>query len=32
LPGSTNGAKESIRAIFPFVLHVFGIMKGKRHG
>lgn len=31
LPGSTNGAKESIDAIFPSVLHVFGILKGTRH-
>lgn len=31
LPGSTNGAKESMEAIFPEVLHVFGILKGARH-
>jgi len=31
LPGSTNGAKESMEAIFPAVLHVFGILKGARH-
>jgi len=31
LPGSTNGAKESMDAIFPSVLHVFGIMKGDKH-
>lgn len=31
LPGSTNGAKESMDAIFPAVLHVFGILKGYRH-
>jgi len=31
LPGSTNGAKESMDAIFPEVMHVFGIMKGARH-
>lgn len=31
LPGSTNGAKESMQAIFPAVLHVFGILKGARH-
>lgn len=31
LPGSTNGAKESMQAIFPSVLHVFGILKGARH-
>ena len=31
LPGSTNGAKESMEAVFPAVLHVFGILKGARH-
>ncbi|WJJ95233.1 bifunctional molybdenum cofactor biosynthesis protein MoaC/MoaB [Algibacter luteus] len=31
LPGSTNGAKESMDAIFPSVLHIFGILKGARH-
>jgi molybdenum cofactor biosynthesis protein MoaC len=31
LPGSTNGAKESMQAVFPSVLHVFGILKGARH-
>jgi molybdenum cofactor synthesis domain-containing protein len=31
LPGSTKGAKESMEAIFPSVLHVFGILKGTRH-
>lgn len=31
LPGSTNGAKESMDAIFPSVLHVFKILKGARH-
>lgn len=31
LPGSTNGAKESMEAIFPGVLHIFGILKGERH-
>ncbi len=31
LPGSTNGAKESMEAIFPYVLHVFGVLKGARH-
>lgn len=31
LPGSTNGARESMDAIFPEVMHVFGIMKGARH-
>ena len=31
LPGSTNGAKESMDAIFPAALHVFKILKGARH-
>ena len=31
LPGSTNGASESMDAIFPSVLHVFGILRGARH-
>jgi len=31
LPGSTNGAKESMDAVFPAVLHVFGILKGAKH-
>ncbi len=31
LPGSTNGAKESMDAIFPEILHVFRILKGARH-
>ncbi|TYA78497.1 bifunctional molybdenum cofactor biosynthesis protein MoaC/MoaB [Seonamhaeicola marinus] len=31
LPGSTNGAKESMDAIFPSVLHVFRILKAARH-
>ncbi len=31
VPGSTKGAKESIQAIFPAVLHVFDIIKGAKH-
>ncbi len=31
LPGSTNGAKESMDAIFPAILHIFRIFKGARH-
>ncbi|MBT8271659.1 MAG: bifunctional molybdenum cofactor biosynthesis protein MoaC/MoaB [Bacteroidia bacterium] len=31
LPGSTKGAQESMDAIFPHVLHIFGILKGARH-
>jgi cyclic pyranopterin phosphate synthase len=31
LPGSTNGAKESMDAVFPHLLHVFKILKGANH-
>jgi cyclic pyranopterin phosphate synthase len=31
IPGSTKGAKESMEAIFPHILHVFRILKGERH-
>ena len=31
LPGSTNGARESMDAIFPHVLHVFKILRGQPH-
>ena len=31
LPGSTIGAKESMDAIFPSVLHIFRILKGVKH-
>ncbi len=31
LPGSTNGARESMEAIFPHILHVFRILKGAKH-
>ena len=31
IPGSTKGAAESVDAVFPSVLHVFGIFKGARH-
>lgn len=31
LPGSTKGASESVDAVFPSVLHLFGILKGARH-
>ncbi|MFH4968881.1 bifunctional molybdenum cofactor biosynthesis protein MoaC/MoaB [Gaetbulibacter sp. M240] len=31
LPGSTNGAKESMDAIFPAILHSFKVLKGIRH-
>ena len=32
LPGSTNGASESMDAIFPAVLHLFKIINGYNHG
>lgn len=31
LPGSTNGAKESMDAIFPEALHLFNVVSGARH-
>ena len=31
LPGSTSGAKESMDAIFPEVLHIFSVLKGTKH-
>lgn len=31
LPGSTNGARESMEAVFPGALHIFQILKGARH-
>jgi len=31
IPGSTNGAKESMDAVFPAVLHLFRIFRGARH-
>ena len=31
LPGSTRGAKESMDAIFPAVLHIFSILDGGQH-
>ena len=31
LPGSTNGAKESMDTIFPHVLHIFRVMEAARH-
>lgn len=32
LPGSTNGAAESIDAVFPSVLHLFQLLNGFDHG
>jgi len=31
LPGSTNGAKESMEALFPSILHLFRVIEGARH-
>lgn len=31
LPGSTSGAKESMDALFPYLIHIYKIMRGKRH-
>ena len=31
LPGSSNGARESLEALFPGLLHVFPMMAGKGH-
>jgi cyclic pyranopterin monophosphate synthase len=31
LPGSTNGASESMDAVFPALLHIFKVMEGARH-
>ncbi|BDD02846.1 bifunctional molybdenum cofactor biosynthesis protein MoaC/MoaB [Aureibacter tunicatorum] len=31
LPGSTNGAKESMEALFPSLLHLFRVIEGARH-
>jgi molybdopterin biosynthesis enzyme MoaB len=31
LPGSSRGAKESMDAVFPHILHVFSILGTQRH-
>lgn len=31
LPGSTSGAKESMQAIMPSILHIFKVVKGYSH-
>jgi len=32
LPGSSKGALESLQALFPGLLHIFPMIKGKGHG
>ncbi len=31
LPGSTRGATESMDALFPYILHIYRVIKGRRH-
>jgi molybdenum cofactor biosynthesis protein MoaC len=31
LPGSSKGAKESMDALFPYVIHLYRMMKGGKH-
>ena len=31
LPGSVNGAQETMQSLFPHILHVFSVKEGKRH-
>lgn len=31
LPGSTKGATESMDALFPYILHIYRVIKGRRH-
>ncbi len=31
LPGSTKGAKETMEAVFPYILHIFKVASGYRH-
>lgn len=32
LPGSPKGATETIQAVFPYVLHLFKVAEGMKHG
>lgn len=31
LPGSTRGASESMDALFPYILHIYRVIAGRRH-
>lgn len=31
VPGSSGGAREAMDAVFPHLLHIFDVIKGKRH-
>ena len=31
LPGSTKGARETMDALFPSVLHIFRVLEGAQH-
>lgn len=31
IPGSTNGATQSIESIFPYILHLFKVLDGTKH-
>lgn len=31
LPGSTKGASESMDALFPYILHIYRVIAGRRH-
>jgi cyclic pyranopterin monophosphate synthase len=31
MPGSTQGAEESMDAVFPSILHIFKIIEGSQH-
>jgi len=32
LPGSTRGAEETMDALFPYIIHIFKVAEGMRHG
>jgi molybdenum cofactor biosynthesis protein MoaC len=31
LPGSTRGSEETMDALFPYIIHIFGVAEGLRH-